>query len=86
MMERAALLSGGPELDVGDLGLPEPPPSAAKAELPPAGVDLPILLQNLERNYYERALSLSGGNESQAARLLNVSRDTFRYRRGKLNV
>ena len=86
MMERAALLSGGPELDVGDLGLPEPPPSAAKAELTPAGVDLPALLQNLERDYYERALSLSGGNESQAARLLNVSRDTFRYRRGKLSV
>lgn len=86
MMERAALLSGGPELDVGDLGLPEPTPSTAKADLTPAGVDLPALLQNLERDYYERALSLSGGNESQAARLLNVSRDTFRYRRGKLSV
>lgn len=90
IMERAALMACGPELDAADLGLRDGcAPDAEEAGMPPltgAGVDLPALLQRLEHDYYEQALSLADGNESQAARLLNVSRDTFRYRRGKLGL
>ena len=91
IMERAALMACGPELDAADLGLadgcePEGPETAGTPPLTEAGVDLPALLQNLEHRYYEQALRLADGNESQAARLLNVSRDTFRYRRGKLGL
>ena len=92
IMERAALMACGPHLDAADLGLGEdcsPAPDSEKerpASLTEAGVDLPELLQGLEREYYEEALRLAEGNESRAARLLNVSRDTFRYRRGKLGI
>ena len=91
-MERSALMACGPYLDAADLGLGEecsPSPDFAKEAPTPlteTGVDLPELLQGLEREYYEQALHLAGGNESRAARLLNVSRDTFRYRRGKLGI
>jgi DNA-binding NtrC family response regulator len=88
IMERATLMACGPELDATDLGLSgECMPTRAMADTPLLtrdGVDLPEVLQELERKYYEEALRLADGNESQAARLLNVSRDTFRYRRGKL--
>lgn len=87
IMERATLLSSGPELDVADLGLgTQCPPQAQNAALTLDGIDLPATLQELERSYYEQALALAGGNESQAARLLNISRDTFRYRRSRLNI
>ncbi|NLW80682.1 MAG: sigma-54-dependent Fis family transcriptional regulator [Desulfovibrionales bacterium] len=88
IIERAVLMACGLELDTPDLGL-EPQCESdtipqAPARLTPVGVDLPAVLHDLERTYYEQALALAEGNESQAARLLNVSRDTFRYRRGKL--
>lgn len=89
MIERAALLSGGPVLDEDDLGLGRECVCGAEYGLPHltgSGLDLPSLLANLERGYYEEAIRLAGGNESQAARLLGVSRDTFRYRRGKLGI
>lgn len=91
IMERATLMACGPELDAADLGLadgcaPQDREAAGTPPLTEAGVDLPALLQNLEYGYYEQALRLADGNESQAARLLNVSRDTFRYRRGKLGL
>jgi DNA-binding NtrC family response regulator len=88
IMERAALMACGPELDAQDLGLAAKcvPALENRSVLTPQGVDLPNLLQDMEREYYKQALSLAEGNESQAARLLNVSRDTFRYRRGKLGL
>ena len=90
IMERATLMACGPELDATDLGLAgECTPTRATADAPLLtrdGIDLPGVLQELERRYYEEALRLMDGNESQAARLLNVSRDTFRYRRGKLGM
>jgi DNA-binding NtrC family response regulator len=91
IMERAALMACGPLLDAGDLGLTDGcgPTSASVQDTAPLteeGVDLPELLQGMERGYYEQALHLAGGNESRAARLLNVSRDTFRYRRIKLGI
>ena len=90
IMERAALMACGPELDAADLGLRDGcTPDEERTGMTPltgAGVDLPALLQRMEHDYYEQALGLADGNESQAARLLNVSRDTFRYRRGKLGL
>ena len=85
LVERAVLTGRGPELLPGDLGLPawtgtEP----AGLDLPPVpacGVDFPALVRAFERHYIEQALSLSRGNESEAARLLNMNHHTFRYRR-----
>ncbi len=83
LMERAALLAPGPWITAEDLGLePNPCPNVLPS-LTPAGLDLPTLLTQIEAHYLRQALHLCGGNESQAARLLSLSRDTLRYRRAK---
>jgi len=50
------------------------------------GVDLESIEQSLEVFYFKDALRLSGGNESRAARLLNLNHHTFRYRKRKLGM
>ena len=63
--------------------------AAAKNEgglspLPPEGLDLSERLQSFERHYIEQAFKIAKGNESKAAKLLNMNHHTFRYRRKKL--
>ena len=91
-MERGALTGKGPLLSLSDLGLPrsdgEPGDrgsgNSALSRIPPTGVDLELVRQSVERHYIEEALRLSAGNESKAARLLNMNHHTFRYRKKKL--
>ena len=52
--------------------------------LPPEGMDLTKSLHSFERFYLESALRIAGGNESKAAKLLNMNHHTYRYRRRKL--
>lgn len=47
-----------------------------KADIPTEGLSL----EAMEKNLIQQALSKAGGNKSKAARLLHLSRDTFRYR------
>ena len=57
--------------------------------LPPltdSGIDFADLIQTLEKHYIEASLQMAGENESKAAKLLHLSRDTFRYRRKKLQI
>ncbi|MFZ0133229.1 MAG: sigma-54 dependent transcriptional regulator [Desulfobacterales bacterium] len=89
LIERAVLLGDGPLLDLRDLGVTPgcQGAGAAAAGLPvlsAEGIDLPEVMAQIEKRYYQDALRLAGDNESRAARALNVSRDTFRYRRKKL--
>ncbi|MFQ5708547.1 MAG: sigma-54 interaction domain-containing protein [bacterium] len=51
-------------------------------EIPPQGISLLAL----ERAAIEKALSLSGGNQSEAARFLKISRETLRYRLKKHRI
>lgn len=91
-MERAALTGKGSLLTPDDLGLPGPgdrPESGVHGDalfppLPPTGLDLSAVQESLEKYYIKEALRRSGGNESKAARLLNMNHHTFRYRRKKL--
>ncbi|MDP4726450.1 MAG: hypothetical protein NWS07_04085, partial [Desulfobacterales bacterium] len=93
LIERAVLLGDGPLLDLRDVGV-APDCQGAGATvggtavglptLTPAGIDLPDVMAAIEKIYYEESLRIADGNESRAARSLNVSRDTFRYRRKKL--
>lgn len=91
-MERGALTGKGPLLTRDDLGLPRPgertgagePAGALFPSLPPSGIDLSSVQESLERHYIREALRRAGGNESKAARLLNMNHHTFRYRRKKL--
>jgi DNA-binding NtrC family response regulator len=93
LMERAVLTGKGPELTLQDLGLAVQKQHQALAvatnetglaPLPSEGLDLSEQLQSFERHYIEAALKIAKGNESKAARLLNMNHHTFRYRRKKL--
>jgi len=52
--------------------------------LPAQGIDLAFTQESLEKYYIEEAFRMAEGNESKAARLLNMNHHTFRYRRKKL--
>jgi DNA-binding NtrC family response regulator len=93
MIERGALAGKVPELMPKDLGLEtdaQPPlsrPEAAGTKfhpIPPEGIDFPSLQHSFERFYIEEAFQMADGNESKAARLLNINHHTFRYHRKKL--
>jgi len=51
-------------------------------DLPEQGVDL----EAVESDLLRQALARTGGNKSRAARLLNLSRDTFLYRLKKFSI
>ncbi|MGD8521216.1 MAG: sigma-54 dependent transcriptional regulator [Desulfobacterales bacterium] len=97
LIEGAVLIGKGPELTVKDLGLgletqkqrdmlsPADTGSGFPA-LPLEGIDLSEKLQIFERHYIEEALKIAKGNESKAAKLLNMNHHTFRYRRKKLQT
>lgn len=92
MIERAVLVGTGPDLTVEDLMIRESCGGEVSGQergtaLPPLtreGIDLPSLQADLETYYIQEALRLAGGNESKAARLLNLNHHTFRYRRKKV--
>ncbi len=95
MIEAAVLVGRGPELMRRDLGLavqdhspPSPlfPQEIGAFPFPPEGIDLASQLESVEKHYIAAALKRAGGNESKAARLLNLNHHTFRYRRKKLLI
>jgi DNA-binding NtrC family response regulator len=95
LIERGVLTGQGPELKPRDLGIEETKDHEASEQekahmgfppLPPAGIDISSFQESLERFYIKEALKIAGGNESKAARLLNLNHHTFRYRKKKLNI
>jgi len=56
-------------------------PAARRPDKAPAGVPQDgLVLEDVERKLIREAMERSNGNQSQAARLLGISRDTLRYR------
>ena len=92
IIERAVAFSDGPVIDVADIRLDLSPsvPSAvpgsaalsAGTPFPPAG----MTLDQFEDEIIREALRRAQGNKSQAARLLGLSRNAFRYRLDKIGV
>lgn len=95
LVERGVLTGIEPKLTPEDLALPcidhengqlshrqdiEFPP------IPPQGIDFPAAHDDFKRFYIAKALEMASGNESEAARLLNINHHTFRYHRKKLNI
>ncbi len=80
-ISRAVLLSRSHEVAVEDLALPQQSPSQPVI----AAVDQPagMTLDEAEKAMIEKALKQSGGNISEAARLLGITRMTIRYRMDK---
>ncbi len=56
--------------------------SALEIDIPAGGLDI----EEVEKKLIERALEVTKGNQSKAARLLNLSRDAFRYRMQKYGL
>ncbi len=90
IMERAVLISKSSVITLNDTGL-ELPGMKKEATLntlrlpalTESGVDFSAIEAMVESYYFDTALRLSGGNESGAARLLNLNHHTFRYRNKK---
>ncbi len=56
------------------------------AEVGETGIDLERILEEVEAYYLRKALERSGGNKTEAARLLNMSLRSLRYRMSKLKL
>ncbi len=93
LIEKGVLVGKGPMLEVEDLGLGKKSgnntPKKATDEiifqpLPVEGIDLASTQESLEKYYIEEAFKMAEGNESKAAKLLNMNHHTYRYRRKKL--
>lgn len=83
VIERATILCRGDELtqdllprEFTDAGV------SAKVSLPPGGVDL----DSIERQYIIQALEQTRGNQTQAAKLLGITRHTLIYRMEKYGL
>jgi DNA-binding NtrC family response regulator len=72
VLERAVLMASGPVLGAGDLGLRPPAPGGAALEQ--------MTLDEVERVLIQKALARHGGNVSEAAKTLGLSRSAL-YRR-----
>jgi DNA-binding NtrC family response regulator len=93
MIERSVLLGNGTLLQLKHLGI-ESAQAVKQAvstkahhpslpELTPSGIDLPSILESIEKGYMDKALDLTSGNATKASKLLKMSRDKFRYRAQK---
>ncbi len=61
-------------------------PTPLQENLPPDGIDLNRTLERVERDLIDKALEVTGGNRSRAARLLGISFRSLRYRLVKLGI
>ncbi|MFA5903278.1 MAG: sigma 54-interacting transcriptional regulator, partial [Desulfobacula sp.] len=91
IMERACLIAQADSINPEDLGLIEtikqaqPVPTedfkTVDIHIPDQeGINLARVLEDVEKKYMHHALKLAGGNESRAARLLQMNHHTFRYK------
>ncbi len=88
-IERAMILEEGSRITAASLpisishtGLRFTTAAAAAPGIPDEGMSL----EESERTLLTRALSKTNGNQTQAARLLKVTRDTLRYKMKKFNM
>ena len=92
VIERAVALEIGNILTPGSLperlqgGLPAAGDEHGELDFPAGGIDLEARVATMERRYLEKALELTGGNRTQAAKLLGITFRSFRYRLVKFGM
>lgn len=91
IIERCVTLERSDQLTAENLPpklVEQPPPASAPGEMdiPPDGIDLNRVTEEVERQLVSRALALTGGNRSRASRLLGISLRSLRYRLVKLGM
>jgi DNA-binding NtrC family response regulator len=84
VVERAVLLLRGDTIGPDDLVIGRATPSEGNHQfvLPTEGIDI----HELENDLLRQALTRANNNQTQAARLLNLSRDALRYRLEKIGL
>jgi two-component system response regulator AtoC len=88
IIERVLILETSDRIELSDL----PPEIIKKEEAKTGGVFLDtfpaggLSLEDVERQLIEKALAAANGNQTKAAELLGVSRDTLRYRIQKFEL
>lgn len=88
-IERSLIYVRGDTIEAGDIHLDYAPrKGAAPANNGAAGDFLPegVTLEEHERQLIREALKRSGGNKSQAARLLGLTRNALRYRLAQMGL
>ena len=91
-MERVVLFSDSDPVEVDALGLAPGVPAGGRLAVAPSGevqIDFPdggLSLEAVERALLITALAKASGNQSAAARLLGITRDTLRYRMEKFGL
>jgi PAS domain S-box-containing protein len=83
ILEESALITP-PSLPI---AIARPDPAAAAAAMP--SMEIPtdgLSLEENERTLLAKALEKTAGNQTQAARLLRITRDTLRYKMKKFNL
>ncbi|MCK6505913.1 sigma-54 dependent transcriptional regulator [Myxococcota bacterium] len=94
LVERAVALAAGPQLGVEDLparlqgGSPtlRVADPAVPADFPPEGVNLDAILAAEEKRWLLKALDAADGSKTNAARLLQMTFRSFRYRLAKYGM
>ncbi|WP_407313332.1 sigma-54-dependent transcriptional regulator [Desulfosporosinus sp. SB140] len=86
VVERMVIISQGAVIGMESLPLFDEPPTLAKNSepfvLPPEGVSL----EEIEKSFLQQAMEQTGGNQSQAAKRLRLSRHAFLYRLEKYGI
>jgi len=90
-LERAMILCQGKIINPEDLKIEDMPAGRAPApsHITLSDITLPsigISLEEVERTLIQKALIMAQGNKSKAARLLNITRNTLRFRMEKHNI
>ena len=88
-IERAMILEESAQITPPSLpiAISRPDPAAAAAAMP--AMEIPtdgLSLEDNERSLLAKALEKTAGNQTQAARLLRITRDTLRYKMKKFNL
>ena len=84
IVERACALAKGNVLEAADIHLDQRPAKAANGH--PGFLPDGMTLEQWEDEMVQEALRRAGGNKSQAARLLGLSRNALRYRLSKIGI
>jgi two-component system, NtrC family, response regulator AtoC len=88
-IERAMILEESALITPPSLPLAISRPDVVVSMTAPMGLEIPadgLSLEDNERSLLVRALEKTNGNQTQAARLLRVTRDTLRYKMKKFNL
>jgi len=88
-IERAMILEESALIAPPSLPIAISRPDPNYAVVPTAVTEIPtdgLSLEDNERNLLARALEKTNGNQTQAARLLRITRDTLRYKMKKFNL